>query len=135
MTNEEWDRKAEFLLNQQAKFDADMQELKEAQKISEQKIGKVSEAAEHAVEAAEHAVEAAELAVEAVTQLTDITTRLITTTTDGFRRVFESMKHTNEKIDVLVDIQIRTDERMQNLTDMFERHIREDHRGLNGLET
>ena len=43
MTNEEWDRKTEFLLSQQAKFDADMQELKEAQKKNEKYIAQTAE--------------------------------------------------------------------------------------------
>ena len=120
MTNEEFDRKVGFLLNQQARFDAGMQELREAQATSERKIAKTAEAAEHAV--------------AAVTQLTDITTKLITTTTDGFRLVFDKMNQTNEKIDVLVDSQIRTDERLRDLTVLFERHIREDHRGRKASE-
>jgi hypothetical protein len=134
MTNEEWNRKTEFLLNQQAKFDAGMQELKEAQAISEQKIAKAAEAAEHAL--------------EGVSQLTDITAQLITTTTAGFRKVFEHMKHTDQKIDVLVNSQILTEEslrqtvnlvkdtneRLGDLTDLFRRHISEDHRGRNGSE-
>ena len=115
MTNEEWDRKTEFLLNQQARFHAGMQELREAQTLSEQKIAKTAETAEQAF--------------EAVTQLTDITARLITTTTDGFRRLFESMKHTDEKIDALVDSQMRTDERLR---ETFERHLRDHHNGRNG---
>ena len=142
MTNEEWDRKAEFLLNQQAKFDAGMQELKEAQTISEKKIAKVAEAAEHAVETAEHAV-------EAVSELAEITTQVINTMTNGFRSVFDRMKQTDDKIDVLVNSQIRTDERMREtdkrlretdkrlraLTDLFERFIRGGHQGPNGAET
>ncbi len=106
MTNEEWNRKAEFLLNQQAKFDASMQELhagmqelKEAQAVSEQKIAKTAEAAA--------------LAVKAVTQLIDVTAHLANTMFEGFR-------NTDEKIDALVDSQI-------DLTALFERHIREDH--------
>src|SRR5262249_25313707 len=117
MTNEEWDRKVEFLLNQQAKFDtgmqelqAGMQELKEAQTISEQKIAK--------------AADASALAIEAVTQLIDVTAHLTNTMYDGFRVVSDHMKHTDEKIDVLVDSQIE-------LTALFERHIREDHKGRN----
>lgn len=43
MTNEEWDRKAEFLLNQQAKFDADMEKLKEAQAGTQQKLDRATE--------------------------------------------------------------------------------------------
>ncbi|HEV8429496.1 MAG TPA: hypothetical protein VGQ41_16465 [Pyrinomonadaceae bacterium] len=111
MTNEEFDRKAEFLLNQQARFDAGMQELREAQAVSERKLAKAAETAEHAL--------------EGVAQLTDIAERFINTTTEGFRVVFESMKHTSDKIDVLIDSQIRTDE-------MFARHLREHHKGLNG---
>jgi hypothetical protein len=43
MTNEEWDRKVEFLLNQQAKFDADMEKLKEAQAATGQKLDRATE--------------------------------------------------------------------------------------------
>jgi len=43
MSNEEWDRKVEFLLNQQAQFEADMIELKEAQAASEKKLDRTSE--------------------------------------------------------------------------------------------
>ncbi len=124
MTNEEWDRKVEFLVNQQAIFDAGMQELKEAQKVSEQKIARVSEKAEQAL--------------DAVSQLTDLTTQLITTMTNGFRSAFDRIKGTEEKIDVLVNSQIQTDEsvrvtseKVRDLTALFERHIREDH-GLSG---
>ena len=119
MTNEEWDRKVEFLLNQQARFDADMQgvkqELKEAQKNSELKIAKVTEATA--------------LAVEAVSQLTDVTAHLANTMFEGFRVVSDHMQRTDEKIDIMVDSQVRTDERIR---DLFERHIREHHSGPNG---
>jgi|ERR1043165_4680792 DNA anti-recombination protein RmuC len=112
MTNEEWDRKVEFLLNQQARFDAGMQELKEAQAISEQKIAKVTEASS--------------LAVEAVTLLIDVTANLANTMFEGFRAVSDRMKQTDKKIDALVDSQIRTDQRLR---ETFERHLR-DHHGL-----
>jgi|SRR5918996_4104917 hypothetical protein len=35
MSNEEWERKMEFLLNQQARFDAELHELKETQKAAQ----------------------------------------------------------------------------------------------------
>ena len=117
MTNEEWDRKVEFLLNRQAKFDAGMHELKEAQAISEQKIAKV--------------IDAVSLAVEAVTQLIDVTAHLANTMFEGFRSLSDSMKHTDEKINVLVDSQMRTDEKLR---ETFERHLRDHHHGLNGAE-
>ena len=43
MSNEEWDRKAEFLLNQQAKFDADMQEMKAREKAAEKRLDRLEE--------------------------------------------------------------------------------------------
>jgi len=149
MTNEEWDRKTEFLLNQQAKFDAGMQELKAGmqelkvvQAISEQKISKVTEKAEQAL--------------EAVSQLTDLTTQLINTMTQGFRSAFDRMKRTDENIDALVNSQIHTDERLRDtdkrlrdtdkrlrdtdkrlrvLTDLFKRHIRIGRGHPHGSET
>ena len=143
MTNEEWNRKAEFLLNQQAKFDADMQvlkqELKESQKISERKIGEVAEVASHAAEAALHVA-------DSVTKLAETVTHFITYTHEGFRSVDDRMKHLSDKIDVLVNSQIHTDKQIQDtakqlrdtdkrhrdLEDLFERHIRNDLKGRNG---
>ena len=43
MSNEEWDRKVEFILNQQAQFEIDMIELKAAQAASEKKLDRVAE--------------------------------------------------------------------------------------------
>ena len=43
MTNEEWDRKAEFLLNRQAQFEVDMEELKQAQKETEKVLERTAE--------------------------------------------------------------------------------------------
>ena len=149
MTNEEWDRKAEFLLNQQAKFDAGMQELKqeikEAQKINEQKLAEAAATAAHAAETASHSTEAVLHVAGSVTKLAETVTNLTTMTYDGFRFVFDSMKHTNDKVDVLVNSQIRTDEklrdtderqrniekRQQDLAGIFERYIRKDQQGLN----
>jgi hypothetical protein len=43
MSNEEWERKMDFLLNQQAKFDAEMYELKEAQGRTEKSLARAAE--------------------------------------------------------------------------------------------
>jgi hypothetical protein len=127
MTNEEWDRKTEFLLNQQAKFDADMQELQEAQAANEKKIAEAAEIGARAAETASHAAEATLHVSESVTKLADTVGNFVVTTHEGFRKVFDNMKHTDEKINVLIDSQIRTDER-------FERHLREDHEDPNDVE-
>lgn len=141
MTNEEWNRKVEFLLNQQAKFDAGMQELKVAQEISERKLAKAAETADRAE--------------EGLVQLTDLTADLINTMTAGFRSAFDRIKHSNDRIDVLVNSQIHSDERirdsynrmkdsekklsdhetwLQDLTTRFERYIRKYPRRRNGSE-
>lgn len=141
MTNEEWDRKTEFLLNQQAKFDAGMQDLKEAQAISERKLAKAAETADRVEEGLE--------------QLTDVTADLINTMTAGFRSAFDRIKHSNDRIDVLVNSQIHSDERiresynrmkasekilldhdkrLQDLTTQFERYIRKYPRRRNSTE-
>jgi len=145
MTNEEWNRKTEFLLNQQAKFDAEMQvlkqELKEAQKINDQKFGDAARMTEHVA--------------ESVMTLAETVKDFITSTHEGFRSLFNSLKHSNERIDVLVNSQIHTDERildsykrmresekrlsehdirLQDLTTHFEQYLRKIRRRPNGAE-
>ena len=145
MTNEEWNRKTEFLLNQQAKFDAEMQELKqelkEAQKINEQKFGAVAETSSQVA--------------ESVMTLAETVKDFITSTHEGFRSVFHSIKHSSERIDVLVNSQLHTDQRildsykrmqesekrlfehdirMQDLTTQFEQYLRKIRRRPNGAE-
>ena len=66
MTNEEWNRKIEFILNQQAKFDADMQELN--QKLNQE-----------LKEAEAKAAKAAERTEKSLSQLADATLELIAT--------------------------------------------------------
>ena len=109
MTNEEFNRKVEFLLSQQAKFEARMQHVEETQPKHERKIDETAELSRNTA--------------KGLSELIDLTAQLTNTVVDGYRVVFElseSMKHTDEKINVLIDSQIRADER-------FERHIREDH--------
>lgn len=43
MSNEEWERKMEFLLNQQAQFDTDMRLLEEAQAATGRKLDRTAE--------------------------------------------------------------------------------------------
>ena len=145
MTNEEWNRKTEFLLNQQAKFDAEMQvlkqELKEAQKINDQKFADAARMTEHVA--------------ESVMTLAETVKDFITSTHEGFRSLFNSLKHSSERIDVLVNSQIHTDERildsykrmresekrlsehdirLQDLTTHFEQYLRKIRRRPNGAE-
>lgn len=47
MSNEEWDRKVEFLLNQQAQFDVDMRRLEAAQEETGKKLDRAAENISH----------------------------------------------------------------------------------------
>lgn len=47
MSNEEWERKMDFLLNQQAKFDVEMYELKAAQARTEKSLDRAAKNISH----------------------------------------------------------------------------------------
>jgi hypothetical protein len=108
MTNDEFDRKAEFLLNQQARFDADIQKLKEAQAATGQTVAQTTKTVAQTAKNLDH--------------LTSVVDQLVTVTHEGFRFVIESFKDTNAKINALIDSQILTNERL-------DRHINEGHAG------
>ena len=107
MHNEEFDRKMDFIVNQQVQFAVDIQKLKEAQAATEQTVAGTT---------------------KNVANLVDVVSHLTSVTQEGFRFVFKSFNETNTKLDVLVDSQILTNERLQNLIDVVDRHIREGHR-------
>jgi hypothetical protein len=122
MTNEEWDRKVEFLLNQQAKFDADMQRL----------------------EASQAKTEAAGI------RLQETVFSMSTLMFEGFRitdnkiaeyhrKLAESQAATEQSLaatDLKLSEKIEImSEKVDNLADLFERHKREDHSDQFGAET
>jgi Lon protease-like protein len=113
MNNEEFDRKMEFLVNQQAQFDADMQELREAQKITEQNLNR--------------AVETLAQTQETLAELTTLTTEGFKWTIQRFNAIAEDSKHTDAKIDALVNSQIETAEFIRNIGSKLDRHLNEDH--------
>ncbi len=116
MTNEEFNRKVEFLLSQQAKFEARMQHVEETQPKHERKIAETAELSRKIA--------------ECLSELIGVTAHLTNAVIDCYRSLFElseSNKHTDERIDALINSQIRTDER-------FERHLRENHEDPNGAE-
>jgi len=89
MTNEEFEKRSDFILEQQAQFTADIQQLRESQ------------AELHAAQTRTEQV---------VVQTEEIVARLANATLEGFKDV-------NSKIDALVDAQIRTDEKINALAD------------------
>jgi predicted transcriptional regulator len=127
MSNEEFDRKAEFLLNQQARFDAGMQELKEGQKELQEAQKVTDEKFKHMYDGFE---EIKELTIQTREDLAELTTL----TTDGFRILYEQSRNTDAKIAALVNAQIETEEMIRNTNATictigvkFDRHLKEDH--------
>ena len=84
MNNEEFDRKMAFIVEQQAQFASDIQQLQESQSRTDQVVAQTA---------------------ELVGQTGEVVTRLANVTHAGFMEV-------NAKINALVDAQIRTEENL-----------------------
>ena len=127
MSNEEFDRKVEFLLNQQARFDAGMQELREAQKETDEKVKHMFDGFE----------EAKQLTIQTRADLAELTTL----TTQGLKMLYAQSQDTDAKIAALVKAQMETEEmfrntdaKLQNTDAMIrnigvklDHHLKEDH--------
>ena len=122
MSNEEFDRRMEFFLNQQAQFDADIQQMKELY----QRIGETNKQTE----------ESLRQTVEGLAELKTLTTegfRLTKLRFDAVARSFKviaaNSRETDARIKVLVDSQTRTDEKLKSTDAKLDRHLKEDHNG------
>ena len=120
MSNEEFDRKVEFLLNQQARFDAGMQELREAQKETDEKVKHMFDGFE----------EAKQLTIQTRADLAELTTL----TTQGLKMLYAQSQDTDAKIAALVKAQMETEEMFRNTDAMIrnigvklDHHLKEDH--------
>ena len=122
MHNEEIERKMNFIVEQQAQFASDIQQLQESQARTEQVVARTAETVALSAEAVSQTA-------ETVTQMGDVLTRLAKVTHAGFTEV-------NAKINALVDAQIRTeeglartDENLNNFIAAVDRRFREDRNG------
>lgn len=102
MSNEEWERKMDFLLNQQAKFDAEMYELKAAQARTEKTVERTSENVSH----------------------------LAGFMNEGFGLIMNLFRQTGAQIKELTESQKLTNEALRTLIARFDRHLSDDHPGL-----
>ncbi len=129
MSNEELDRRMEFIIEQKAQFASDILQLREAQAETEQIVARTSQTVAQTGEIVGQTG-------EIVGQTGEIVTRLARGTLEGFKDV-------NAKIDALVDSQIRTDENVRrtdenvrrtdesllNLIAVVDRYISQDRNG------
>ena len=109
MSNEEWERKMEFLLNQQAKFDAEMYELKAAQAKTEQAMDR---------------------AAKNISHLAGFIHEGFGLVMNLFKDTDEKFKQTDAKIQALAEEHKLTEEALRKLTAKMDRHLSEGH----GLE-
>ncbi len=136
MSNEELDRRMEFIIEQKAQFASDILQLREAQAETEQIVARTSQTVAQTGEIVGQTGEIVGQTGEIVGQTGEIVTRLARGTLEGFKDV-------NAKIDALVDSQIRTDENVRrtdenvrrtdesllNLIAVVDRYISQDRNG------
>ena len=108
MSNEEFDRKMEFIVNQQAQFAAGMQRLEEAQTFTDQSVARTA---------------------EIVARTAEVVAHLANVTHENFDVTLEGFKNGNTKIDALADSQRLTDESLRNLIATVDRYLSEGHNG------
>jgi hypothetical protein len=112
MNNEEFERKMAFIVNQQAKFEVDIERLHEAQMLTEQKLQETN----------------------------DVVTRLAYVTNEGFKDVNAKINAMVNSQIALQDSQKQTDnqikrnneqteEKLRRLTETVDRYIRNRHNG------
>lgn len=92
MSEEKLEKRLEFVIEQQAQFTSDMQELRESQAQTDRAVRRSE---------------------EVIAQTGEIVARLSYATLEGFKDV-------NAKIDALVDSQIRTDEKFLRTDERFQ---------------
>lgn len=111
MSNEEFDRRMEFFLHQQARFDADLQQMKEVQK----------ELQEGHKELQKGLTELRNLTYEGFKQ----TIRRFDAVARSFKVIAENGRETDARIRALVASQTRTEERFRNTDAKLDRHLKD----------
>src|SRR5262245_48799601 len=105
MNNQEIERKMNFIVEQQAQFASDIQQLQESQARTEQVVAQTVAAVAQSAETVAQSAETVAQSAETVDQVVEVVTRLASVTHAGFTEV-------NAKINALVDAQIRTEENL-----------------------
>jgi hypothetical protein len=111
MTNEEFNRKMEFLLNRQAALEARMQHVEE---VLPQHAAGLNELVDLSATLTNVVVDGSRVLFDRMAQLSE-----------SMKDTDERMKDTDEKIKMLIESQMRTDE-------IFKRHLRDHHGDLSG---
>jgi uncharacterized protein with gpF-like domain len=111
MTNEEWERKMEFILEQQAQFYANIELMRER-------------TGEH-----EKGMEEFRKGMEELRAAQQVTEMRLADMVGAQAQAARAQSHMFEVVAAMSDSQVRTDERLNSLINVFERHLIE---GRNG---
>jgi len=122
MSNEEFDRRMEFFLNQQAQFDADIQQMKDLQQRTGERLDQTAERLDQTAEKLDRTA-------DGLAELTTLTREGFALTLENFAAIAENSKNTDVKINALVDSQMRTEDKLKNIDAKLDRHLKEDHNG------
>ena len=129
MNNEEIERKMNFIVEQQAQFASNIQQLQESQARTEQVVARTSETVAHTSDSVAQTA-------QTVAQVVDVASRLADVTQLGFTEMKAGFTEVNAKINALVDAQIRTEERvartnetLTNFIAVVDRRFRDDRNG------
>ena len=126
MSNEEFDRRMEFFLNQQAQFDADMQEFRETQKELQRTTKATAEGLEELRTLTYEGFKLTAERFDVVARNFEVVTEKFNHTDDWLKALFSD---TDARINALVDSQIQTEEIIRNIGAKLDRHLNEDHNG------
>ena len=97
MTNDEAQRKMDFILDQQAQFSADVQHLKELHTQAEQRIATI----EHTLT---RIASATLTLTERVVEIAAAQEHLDRIVAEGHARLADSQEHTDQRLSALIDI-------------------------------
>jgi DNA repair exonuclease SbcCD ATPase subunit len=125
MTNEEFEKRMEFIVEQQAQFTADIQQLKEAQAETNQLVNRLAAVTLEGFKDVNAKIDAL---VDSHIRLSDAQDRLSESQTrlsESQARTDEAIRKLSESQDRLFESQDRTDGALKKLIDLVDRHISE----------
>jgi hypothetical protein len=137
MSNEELNRKMEFIVDQQVQFVADMNVMREVQeqdgKFLKEQYRKLSDAVITVVGLVGSLTKAQSRADDRINELTqaqahtddriNVLVQAQTRTDESFNLLAQAQTRTDERISLLAEAQTRTEERLNVFINVVERHI------------
>ena len=126
MSNEEFERTMAFIVQHQAQFSVDIQQLQEAQTQTEQIVVKT---AQTVAETGEIVARLANVTLEGFKDVNAKIDALVDSQIRSDEKLAASQARTDERFAALADSQIRSDEKLRNLITVVDRYFSE---GRNG---